>query len=135
MAAAAINIKIPEISITIEDLAALTTIQNSNEGGTYCAVKTRVENRLVFLGLIMHGIVPPCAKQLKEFEDSRPKMIEQAEKALKKHDWRELDRVASNLCHDRKPESRKGLVLTEAGKALLKTGHAKSVTVRTKGCL
>jgi hypothetical protein len=135
MAAAAINIKIPEISITIEDLAALTTIQNSNEGGTYCAIKSKVENRLIFLGLVMHGVIPPCPKQVKEFEDNIPKLIERAEKALKKRDWRELDHVASELRSDRKPESRKGLILTDAGKALLKTGRTESRTVKGKGCL
>jgi len=135
MAAAAINIKIPEIALTIEDLAALTTIQNSVTEGTYCAIKSRVENRLIFLGLAMHGVIPPCAKKLKEYEDERPKLIERAEKALKKRDWVELDNVASDLRHDKKPESRKGLILTEAGTALLKTGRAQSRTVKGKGCL
>lgn len=135
MAAAAINIKIPEISITIEDLAALTTIQNSNEGGTYCAIKSKVEHRLIFLGLIMHGVIPPCATQLKEFEIERPKLAEQAKKALENKNWRLLYDVSYRLSHDKKPESRKGLVLTDAGKSLLKTGHAQSRTVKGKGCL
>lgn len=135
MATAAIDIKIPEISITIEDLAALTTIQTSNDGGTYCAIKSRVENRIIFLGLAMHGIIQPCPKKLKEFEEEIPKLVTQAKTALEKKNWRDLYDAAYSLSHRSKPESRKGLILTDAGKALLKTGHTKSNTVRGKGCL
>ena len=135
MAEAAIDIKIPEISLTIEDLAALTTIQNSNSEGTHCAIKSRVENRLIFLGLAMHGVIQPCAKKLKEYEDERPKLIEQARVALDKEDWRGLYDAAYDLSHRHKPESRNGLILTGAGIALLKTGHAQSQTVHGKGCL
>lgn len=135
MAAAAINIKIPEISITIEDLAALTTIQNSNEGGTYCAIKSRVENRLIFLGLVMHGVIPPCPKKIKEFEEEVPELAKRAKDALEKKNWRDLYDAAYDLRHRTKPETRKGLVLTDAGVALLKTGHAQSRTVKGRGCL
>lgn len=135
MAATAINIKIPDIALTIEDLAALTTIQNSNSEGTYCAVKSRVEHRLIFLGLVVHGTIQPCPKKLKEHEEELPKLIEQAKVALEKKNWRDLYDVSYSLNHRSKPESRKGMILTEAGKALLKTGSAKSNTVRGKACL
>lgn len=131
----AVSVKIPEISVTIEDLAAMTTIQSSNSNGIHCSIKNRIVNRLVFLGLATHGEIPPCPKKIKEYEESRPKLIKKCQDALDKKDWRELYEAAYKLRHDREPTAYEGLILTPAGEALLKTGKASSKTVSGKGCL
>lgn len=134
MKSTAIDVSIPEIKITVADLSYMKSIEN---GGIRCNPPNGVKDRLTFMGLIKYGKIPPCPKQMAEWEANQPKLWKRASEAIRAKDANALKAVADDLSWKRKrPEPRNDYFLTKAGRDLLAKGKAKSETVvGSHGCV
>lgn len=126
----AVEIVIPEIKISLADLAYLTSLSS---GDQHCSPARQVKDRCVFLGLVEMAEIPPCPKAVKEHHDKIPPLIEECRVAFKTKDWSALGSAADRLRWNTIPKGSKGLVLTKAGKDLLATGRAKGQMTKN-GC-
>jgi hypothetical protein len=139
-AAAAIKVEIPSMKIRFEDLAFLKSLENP-QAGVRCQVKDAVKNRCMFLGLVVEANIPPCPKALAEWDRRGKELPGLAQVALDKKKWEELYKAANELrarqrgWNGHRPEAQKGLVLTRAGKDLLRRGQTKALTASVKGCV
>lgn len=124
-----VEVKIAPMVIALADLVLLKKLA---DGERNCYDR-KAERKLLFLGLVVEGDLPPCPKAVVAWEAQQVMGEKDARKALEKRDWKALGEAYYSLRHD-KPKETRGLIVTAAGMRLLKTGVARSMTVKTKGC-
>ena len=131
---APVQVVMPEVKLTVADLSYMTGLM---AGGTRCHMTANVKDRLTFLGLIEIGEVPPCPKQVAEF-DAKEKANRAALKAaVRAGDWDKAIAIATDWGYQRRrrPAALKDYVLTAAGKEFIAKGRATSVTSLKSGCV
>lgn len=127
-----VKVVIPEIKLTLSDLAYMRGLLPGNITCTCPSDKTR--DRLIFLGLVEDAVFQPTTSEMKEYEEWRKERIATLKAAVKEQRWDIVDSAASDLRYDRKaPKERKGHRLTAAGQKLMRQGHSET-KLSKKGC-
>ena len=129
-AGVAVDVEIPPIKLTLSDLAYMRGLGDKS---FHCSVARKTHDKLLFLGLIERATIPPCSKELAQYEADRQKAIDKIEAACAKKDYDKAFEAIDSFRWTRKPKPVDGFVLTKAGRDLLARGKAKS-TITASGC-
>ncbi len=122
-----IKLVLPVVKVTLDDVANLRAVLNETGKPIKCGISERAMTRLRSMGLITTEQLPPCPKQMAEFNEKMAESERLVRVAVKrKIDW-ELLGKARNLRPSEysKPKNRTRDTLTAAGLKLLKVGSAQ----------
>ena len=131
---APVDVVMPEVKLTIADLAYMTGLM---PGGTRCYGDNKIKDRLIFLGLIEEGMLPPCPKAVAEHHSKEMAARAAITAAIKVKDWDEVFRVGGDwhYSHKRAPKEETGKRLTASGMEFMTKGRARVITSTKGGCL
>lgn len=126
-----VEVVIPEIKLNLADLAYLRGLMPDQVRCTCPSNKTR--DKLLFLGLIEEGDVPPAKEAVDAFHLAQSEGWPLIQKAAKTKDLEVLRQGYDKFRYLREPKASKGWFITTAGKAIIKNGHGKS-QISKRGC-
>ncbi len=122
-----VEVQLPVVKLRVEDLSWLMGMAKETDE-VKCHPPSQNMGRLKILGLVEDYELPPCPKNLKEFEDRRKAAEERIRKAVrpKSIDWGMFASQSwHNLQDNYKPGKRIATRITQAGRNLIKDGIAQ----------
>lgn len=129
---APVDVVMPEIKLTIADLAYMTGLL---PGATRCTGDSKVTDKLKFLGLIEIQDVPACPKAVAAFDASVKEWQTKTVLAVKEKRWEDVGGMSYALKEDRRPAGSQKLMLTATGAEFIAKGRTRSITSLKASCL
>jgi hypothetical protein len=131
---AAVDVVMPEVKLTVSDLAYMTGLL---PGGVRCGASCKTSDKLVFLGLIVMGEVPPCPDLVNKFRVADLEARTFVKLAIKENRWPDVWKMANDRSYfsNREPQGKKDYVLTKSGLEFMAKGRARSMPSAKGGCL
>ncbi len=125
-----VQVELPIVKLRVEDLSYLRGMDQSSDDPAVikCKIPDGNFHRLLVLGLVERFELPPCPKQMEEFEKKRNETEAKIRAAVKPKsiDWNVLSGYYfSGLGDSSRPKKRESIRITDAGRALIKNGVAQ----------
>ena len=128
-----VKVVIPQIKITLQDLAFLRSLAQPRS--LRCHPGSKTIDKLRFLDLIAKAPVPPTPQTVSEVAKSRIEWENKFNTAHHSRDWKAVHSISYELGRlDDRLKPSEDDVLTEKGKKLLESGEVE-VRVRKIGCV
>lgn len=119
-----VEVQLPVVKLRVEDLSYLRGLQDDP---IKCKIPDGNFHRLMVLNLVERYELPPCEKQMAEFDKRRVDLEQKLRSCIKAKsiDWNELSGTyVTGVSDSGRPQKRTSIRITDSGRALIKDGMA-----------